>query len=242
MQPSGAAARDSSVADAARIEGWFVTEPLVDDAALDALSCELDPFLALERGHGGVRNLLDASSGVRALAQSRALRCVAESVLGDGCVVVRALLFDKTPEVNWKVVWHQDLTIAVAERREVVGYGPWSEKAGVVHVQPPIDVLEQMLAVRVHLDDCGVDNGPVRVLSGTHRSGRLSPVAVEQLRAAMAEKVCTAPKGAVLAFHPLLLHASSPATVPGRRRVVHFEFASSSVRVLAGNLAWRWSV
>jgi ectoine hydroxylase-related dioxygenase (phytanoyl-CoA dioxygenase family) len=163
-------------------------------------------------------------------------------VLGAGCVVVRALLFDKTPHANWKVVWHQDLTIAVAERRDVPSFGPWSEKAGVVHVQPPIEVLEQMLAVRVHFDDCGVANGPVRVLSGTHRSGRLSPAAVEELRAATAESVCVAPKGAVLGFHPLLLHASSPATVPGHRRVLHFEFASARIRVLPGNLAWRWSV
>ena len=240
MQPSPAAPHFSSVANAARVEGWFVTDPLVDGATLDVLARELEPVLDAERGHGGVRNLLDASAGVRALAQSRVVRGVAETVLGDGCVVVRALLFDKTPEVNWKVVWHQDLTIAVAHRRDVPGFGPWSEKAGVVHVQPPVEVLQQMLAVRVHLDDCGVDNGPVRVISGSHRSGRLSPLAIEGWRGQMQESVCTAPKGAILAFHPLLLHASSPATAPGRRRVLHLEFASAAVRVLPGDLAWRW--
>jgi ectoine hydroxylase-related dioxygenase (phytanoyl-CoA dioxygenase family) len=229
-----------SFATAAAIDGWFVTEPLVDERTLNALSRELQPFLDAEHGHGGVRNLLDDSPGVRMLAQSRAVRDVAEAVLGDGCVVVRALLFDKTAAANWKVVWHQDLTIALAERRDVPGYGPWSEKAGVVHAQPPTEVLEQMIAVRVHLDDCGPDNGPVRVIGGTHRRGRLSAAAIEQVRGEKSESVCLARKGAALAFHPLLLHASSPATVPGHRRVLHFEFASARVRALPGDLAWRW--
>ena len=95
---------------------------------------------------------------------------------------VRAILFDKTPSANWKVVWHQDLTIAVRERGVVSGFGPWSEKEGVVHVQPPIELLERMLAVRVHLDDCGADNGPVRVLPASHRVGRLSGEAIDEWR------------------------------------------------------------
>lgn len=70
--------------------------------------------------------------------------------------------------------WHQDLTIAVQERLDVPGYGPWTVKAGVTHVQPPVAVLERMVAVRLHLDDCGAENGPVRVLRGSHRLGRMA--------------------------------------------------------------------
>jgi ectoine hydroxylase-related dioxygenase (phytanoyl-CoA dioxygenase family) len=231
-----------SFVEAASAQGWVATEPVVDGRTLDALSVELQPFLDADSGHGGVRNLLDSSKAVRDLARSHPVRSIAEAVLGEACFVVRALLFDKSPTANWKVVWHQDLTIAVRERREVPGYGPWSTKAGVAHVQPPPDVLEQMLAVRVHLDDCGVDNGPVRVVSGTHRLGRLDSETIEQLRAEHPETICVASRGAVLAFHPLLLHASSPATIPRRRRVLHFEFASGTIRRLPGDLSWRWIV
>jgi len=45
------------------------------------------------------------------------------------------------------------VTIAVRERREAEGFGPWSEKEGVPHVQPPAEILEKMVAIRVHLDD-----------------------------------------------------------------------------------------
>jgi hypothetical protein len=64
--------------------------------------------------------------------------------------------------------WHQDRAIAVRDRVDVPGFGPWSVKAGLVHVEPPVDILERMLAVRLHLDDCGEDNGPLRVLPGSH--------------------------------------------------------------------------
>src|SRR5262245_7189469 len=88
--------------------------------------------------------------------------CFVEPILGPGAFVVRGLFFDKTPRANWKVSWHQDLTIAVRVRIEAPGFGPWSLKAGVVHVQPPAEILERMATVRLHLDDCSESNGPLR--------------------------------------------------------------------------------
>ena len=55
-------------------------------------------------------------------------------------VPVRGIYFDKRPGTNWLVAWHQDLTLALKERSEVPGWGPWSVKDGVPHVQPPVDV------------------------------------------------------------------------------------------------------
>ena len=126
-------------------------------------------------------------------------------------------------------MWHQDLTIATAERVEVAGFEPWTEKAGVPHVQPPTQVLESMLAIRVHLDDSTSANGPVRVLEGTHRMGRLSAEMIEGLRTSHTERECLVAAGGVLAFRPLLLHASSPSLTPSHRRVIHLEFAASEL-------------
>lgn len=209
--------------------GWAVTPPVVPSFTIDRLLDELSPRAAGGETRGGVRNLFGVAPAVGALAKSIPVRSVAERVLGPHCFAVRAILFDKTPATNWKVIWHQDLTIAVRARGVAAGFGPWSEKAGVPHVQPPPEVLERMLAVRVHLDDCGVENGPVRVLPGSHRAGRLSPEAIDQWRASTAAVECLAERGAILAFRPLILHASSPATLPAHRRVVHFEFAAEDL-------------
>jgi len=162
-----------------------------------------------------------------------------EEVLGPGAFAVRGILFDKTPDANWKVPWHQDLSIAVKEQIEVSGFGPWSLKAGVVHVQPPTGVLESMLAVRLHLDDCGPANGPLRVLSGTHRFGRLEAGSIERLRGEFNEVTCPVASGGALLMRPLILHASSAAKEPGRRRVVHLEFAAAE---LPGGLEWETRV
>lgn len=222
-----ALAERETLASAIETAGWAVTPPVVPQLTVDVLADVLAP-LALA-GRGGVRNLLDTSPAVRALATSAAVRAVAEAVLGPHCFAVRALLFDKRLEANWKVVWHQDVTIAVRAPARVPGFEVWSEKAGVPHVQPPVELLERMLAVRVHLDDCGIANGPVRVIEGSHRVGRLSPGAIDHWRAHQPPVECLAERGAILAFRPLLLHASAPAVSPAHRRVVHLEFAAEAL-------------
>ena len=95
---------------------------------------------------------------VRTLAHSKWLIDMAEILCGSGVRPVRGLFFNKTPESNWPVAWHRDLTIAVNQKVELPGYGPWSTKAGVVHVQPPLEILENMITFRLHLDDCPVEN------------------------------------------------------------------------------------
>ena len=206
--------------------GWATTRSVLAADEVVALREAVAP-LAVD-GRGGVRNLL-AHAQVRALAASSAARSLAAAVLGDACFAVRAILFDKTPGANWKVVWHQDLSIATRERVEMRGFGPWTEKAGVTHVQPPVAVLEQMLAVRIHLDDCGPENGPVRVIDGSHRRGRLSATQIDELRRTEPEQDCLVEQGAILAFRPLILHASAPAITPAHRRVIHIEYAADEL-------------
>ena len=222
----------TSFAGAIADRGWAVTPPVADIATVSVLRKESAGFAT--DGRGGARNLLE-SPRVRAFAASEAVRSFAKAVLGDPCFAVRALLFDKTPAANWKVVWHQDLTVATRDRVDVAGYGPWTDKSGVPHVQPPVTILEQMLAIRLHLDPCGSDNGPVRVLDGSHRLGRLSGTAIDELRRRQHATDCLVEEGGILAFRPLILHASAPARVPGHRRVLHIEFASCE---LAPPLEW----
>ncbi|MHA7634683.1 phytanoyl-CoA dioxygenase family protein [Corallococcus sp. M7] len=212
--------------------------PDTADALLHALRAVSEEATVSQR-RGGVRNLLENVPAVRELARSRSVREAAESVLGPHCFAVRGLLFDKTPDANWKVIWHQDLTLAVRERRDVPGFGPWSEKAGVPCVQPPTSVLEDMVAVRVHLDDCGEDNGPVRVVAGSHREGRLASLSIPGWLERGAPVDCLVPRCGLLVMRPLLLHASSPARAPAHRRVIHLEFAA---RPLPGGLQWHASV
>ena len=185
-----------------------------------------------ERKHAQ-RNLLCVPT-VRKLATSEAVKELISPILGNGCFAVRGILFNKTPNSNWKVVWHQDRTIAVRERKDVLHFGAWSTKAGVCHVQPPASVMGKMLAVRLHLDESNEDNGPLRVIPGSHKEGCLSAeqIALCKERATF---VCTVHKGGAILMRPLLVHASSRSLKPEWRRVIHLEFAADD---LPDGLEW----
>ena len=183
-----------------------------------------------------IRNLLEVCPAVRNLAESSEIRSLVEPVLGNYAFPVRGLLFDKTAEANWLVPWHQDMTICVVEKREVPGYGPWSIKAGQWHVQPPIAVLEGMLSVRVHLDHCDESNGALRVIPSTHNQGRLNPDAIRYAEEKSGISICSVESGGVLLLRPLLVHASSAASNPVHRRVVHIDFSG---RELHSGISWQ---
>ncbi|WP_428306279.1 phytanoyl-CoA dioxygenase family protein [Lacipirellula sp.] len=180
------------------------------------------------------RNML-AIAAVAEFAHSRRLIKLVRSHTGGEPRAVRALWFNKSPEANWLVAWHQDLAIAVRERVEAPGFGGWSVKEGVPHVQPPAEVLERMLTVRVHLDDADAENGALRVIPGTHREGRLDAEQIEAARRERAEAICTARAGDALLMRPLLLHASGRSTSERPRRVLHIEYAGWE---LPHGLAW----
>jgi ectoine hydroxylase-related dioxygenase (phytanoyl-CoA dioxygenase family) len=216
------------------LDGFEIIERFADDATLETLTRAIDRAAlgASSRRRGrdayAVRNLLDVDE-VRTWARSEVVVAAVRRRTGDVVRPVRGLLFDKTPEANWKVAWHQDRSIAVCERAAVPGFGPWSVKSGVVHVQPPVQALQRVLTLRLHVDDCGEDNGPLRVIPGSHREGILSPRDVERLPRERGQRVCIVPSGGALLMRPLLLHASSPATNPSRRRVIHIEYCGDAL-------------
>jgi ectoine hydroxylase-related dioxygenase (phytanoyl-CoA dioxygenase family) len=115
------------------------------------------------------------------LAKSSKLLEIARSILGDTALPFRATFFDKSPASNWLVVWHQDTALPLQVRREVSGWGPWSVKEGVIYAHAPGTALSKVLALRVHLDDSRIENGPLRVLPGTHQLGVLTDDAIHQL-------------------------------------------------------------
>ncbi len=148
---------------------------------------------------------------------------------------VRAVMFDKTPEANWAVAWHQDRTLPVAERIEVDGFGPWSTKDGLLHVAPPFEILARMVTLRVHLDAVDAANAPLCVALGSHRLGRVPAGDVAARAAEHPVMNCLADAGDVWAYATPILHASDRAEPPRRRRVLQVDFADSD---LPGGLQW----
>ena len=217
-------------------DGYAIVDSVLSSAELATILAVLEARKAPTDKRGCVRDIIDRIPELQSVPNSPFIREIVTRVLGDRHFLVRATLFDKTSAANWKVPWHQDVTIAVTRRSEVKGYGPWSLKEGVLHVQPPSRILENMMTVRVHLDDCPTENGALRVMAGTHRLGRLNQLQVEEHVKESSAVACEVHAGGALIMRPLLLHASSAAARPGHRRVLHFDFAAGE---LDGDLDWR---
>lgn len=164
-----------------------------------------------------------------------AIGAIGGSVLGAMARPVRAVLFDKTPRTNWKLGWHQDRTIAVRRRVEIAGYGPWSTKSGLQHVEPPFDLLAGMVTLRVHLDDVGADNAPLLIAPGSHRLGRVAEIDIKDVVKTCGTFACLADAGDVWLYATPVLHASNAAATATRRRVLQIDYAACE---LPGGLDW----
>ncbi|MBI3884233.1 MAG: phytanoyl-CoA dioxygenase family protein [Opitutae bacterium] len=147
---------------------------------------------------------------------------------------VQAIAFDKTPDTNWKVTWHQDLMFPFQRRVRSDEFILPSVKHGVDYARPPRDVLDNLLAVRLHLDDCDETNGPLRVSPGTHLLGIIPSAEIGTTVSKHGETSCIARTGDAVLLRPLLLHASSQASAPKHRRVIHFVYHSGD------SIAERW--
>jgi hypothetical protein len=210
-------------------DGFFILPHALDPSEQGELLAALGPA-----GTPGRRGLL-ALPEVAEFSRSTPLLDLVRPHLPIEPLPVRAIYFNKSPETNWLVPWHQDLTLAVRGRVEAPGFGPWSTKDGVPHVQPPVDLLERMLTVRIHFDDTDESNGALRVLPGSHRLGRLASERIQELRTQQAAVLCAVPAGGALLMRPLLLHASSRSTSSRHRRVLHIEYAGF---ILPNGLEW----
>lgn len=214
--------------------GFAILPSVLSDTECDGLD---DVLQRRPLGNAGSRNLLDtqwcADLSVR-LRNSPALKQLLSPL-----VAVQCTYFDKNPDVNWLVSVHQDLSIAVKARIDGCGLTGWNVKEGRTFVQAPVDVLENLIAVRLHLDDSGTDNGPLRVVPRSHLLGRLPSDVRAARRLEFGEVECHVPRGGALLIKPLLLHASSKTIGPRPRRVLHFLYGPKE---LPFGLEWALTV
>ncbi len=151
---------------------------------------------------------------------------IAQSVLGTDAFPFKATLFDKSPDSNWLITWHQDTALPLREKQETPGWGPWSTKEGIIYAHAPASALERVVALRLHLDDSDEENGPLRVIPGSHRRGVLSDQQVETIVSKIEYMTCVIEYGGVIAMRPLIIHASSKSHSDKPRRVLHIEYAT----------------
>ncbi|MEM9478212.1 MAG: phytanoyl-CoA dioxygenase family protein [Verrucomicrobiota bacterium] len=209
-------------------EGFEIHPGILTESRVRSLRREVDQ-LAHEIGQTCVRGIATKSEKIAELSQLPEMT----NLLPSGHSLVRSILFDKTPSQNWPVGWHQDQTVAVSGMVTTEGYTAWTKKDGFFQVRPPLELLESMTTLRIHLDEAGADNGPLRVVPGSHLGGIKNKSGDNSLNSHFE---CHCHSGDVLRMRPLLVHSSKRATIPHHRRIIHLEFANRDA--LSQNLEW----
>ena len=216
-------------------QGFVVVPDLIDNATCAEVAC------TLEKRHlagAGTRKLLDEPWCV-ALATELKRSSALRPLLPQDSVATQCTLFEKSPKSNWLVALHQDLSIPVKSRVASFACSGWSEKEGALFVQPPTELLEQLVAVRLHIDPCPPQSGPLRVVPGSHRFGRLLQTQYQAIRMQFGERLVPASRRAALLLRPLLLHASSKLEGGSSRRILHFLFGPQT---LPEGLTWQHAI
>lgn len=180
-----------------------------------------------------IRQFLKEIPEIKDLIFNDNIKEVVKNIFGEKYFVVKSIYFDKPETSNWYVAYHQDLTISVDKKLELSGFGPWTTKQNQFAVQPPLNVLENIYTIRIHLDDTDESNGALKVIPTSHSKGIYRPETIDWT--VETEEICNVEKGGIMLMKPLTLHGSNRTTNGKKRRVIHIEFSD---RELPEVLQW----
>jgi len=161
------------------------------------------------------------------------LKNIIQELFGDNYFVVKSIYFDKPEDSNWYVSYHQDLTISVENKIEKDGYGSWTLKQNQYAVQPPLEILENIFTIRIHLDRTDENNGALKVIPKSHLKNIYRPELIDWTNET--ESICNVDRDGIMIMKPLLLHSSSRTTNKQKRRVIHIELSN---RELPADMNW----
>lgn len=197
-------------------DGFLILPGIISVERCRDLTTAIDSWFT---AGAGTRGML-SRPGIAALARElRTSPAIAPHLPGDA-VAIQCTYFRKDATTNWFVPWHQDTSLPCRKGIGSLDPDRWSIKEGEDFVEPPSDVLESVVAVRLALDDNTPENGPLRVRPGTHHRGLLTEAALATLDTPSVD-CCVAAGGAIL-MKPLLVHSSGRVRGTAPRRVLHF--------------------
>lgn len=170
-----------------------------------------------------IRQFLKEIPEIKDFIFNNNIQRIITEIFGEKYFVVKSIYFDKPETSNWYVAYHQDLTISVDKKLELPNFGPWTTKQNQFAVQPPLNILENIYTIRIHLDDTDENNGALKVVPKSHSKGVYRPETIDWT--IETEEICNVEKGGIMLMKPLTLHGSNRTTNGKKRRVIHIEFS-----------------
>jgi ectoine hydroxylase-related dioxygenase (phytanoyl-CoA dioxygenase family) len=210
-------------------EGFTLIENIFSEEEIDSLANTINqidsskPTFRKTTDLFAIRQVLKEIPYIQKIIFNEKLKALIKNHFGENYFVVKSIYFDKPEQSNWFVAYHQDLTISVDKKLPLDGYGPWTVKQDQFAVQPPLNVLQNIYTIRIHLDDTDERNGALKIIPKSHLAIR-RPETIDRQKEQ--ELYCKVKKGGVMIMKPLLLHASDKTTNNNKRRILHIEFSN----------------
>lgn len=207
-------------------QGFAITNPIFSDEELSLLINEVDDS---SKTHA-IRQLINQKPKIQQLIfGNQNFRALFNSVCDETYFLTKAIYFNKPSKSNWFVSYHQDLSVSVVEKVEAENYTSWTNKNGQLGVIPPVDILENTITFRIHLDETDYTNGALKIISNSHKNGIIRVDENFDKNNFGKEVLCNVEKGGVMLMKPLLLHSSQKSISENDRRVIHLEFCNKEI-------------
>lgn len=205
-------------------KGFMILHYVFSKKEVNQIKSRIDNYFKSkgEENVHALRNVLQEIPALKPLILNTNLLHIVKKI-DPNLFLTKAIFFDKTPESNWYVTWHQDIVINVKEKIETEGFTGWTKKTGVYGVCPTEDILNDTITIRIHLDDTDETNGALKVIPGSHNK-KLSDEEISLITRNSIPYTCDVAACGIQIMKPLLVHSSSKATSQKHRRVMHLEF------------------
>jgi len=190
--------------------GYQIIDDFICKESLEAINRDIESHEKIKDRYG-IGHAEKALLAVNNYVSSLEFIEKAQLYLDGNVEIKRAIVFNKTEDNNWAIGWHQDraMTISNEDVKKL-----------------PLDWINKMITICIHLDDVSEKNGCMKIMPKTHKIGLLSPQKINEYTAENSEVYCEGSAGSALVMRSHMIHGSDFGSHPSQRRVLHLELCS----------------
>ena len=174
-----------------------------------------------------LESVLETLPDLKTLLINMNLKKIIES-LGEGYSLIRSAYFDNRVSKPEKTVWRQRRRLTFPVKIEGADYSNWQLEGDFFSAEPPARIMQDMVIVRIHLDDSDQNNGELKIFKGSH-SQILDHSAIKVITENGLPSNCGILAGGIQILKPFILQSETKRSRSKKNRIIELTFSSSDL-------------